>query len=131
MLVVRPCFYHIAICDDDSRLAAEPNGVVITSDGEARKLMMARALYKTPPSCCRTDPPEALDLVWEYEVYRRFSHISGGRTSVSISHRLASCRFCDEILAASSSGAAIGSCWRRRQYARLWHAQAQHDTDAL
>lgn len=40
---------------------------------------------------------------------------------------------CDEILvfAASSSGAAIGSCWRRRQYARLWHAQAQHDADAL
>ena len=35
---------HIAICDDDSRLAAEPNGVVITSGGEARKLMMARAL---------------------------------------------------------------------------------------
>ena len=94
--------------------------MVITSGGEARKLMMARALYKTPPSCCWTDPP--LDPVSEYEVYRRFSHISGGRTSVS--HRLASCRFCDEILvfAASSSGAAIGSCWRRRQYARLRHA---------
>ena len=128
--------------------------MVITSGGEARKLMMARALYKTPPSCCWTDPPAALDPVSEYEVYRRFSHISGGRTSVSISHRLASCRFCDEImvfdrgqivqkgshdalisdeqiLAASSSGVAIGSCWRRRQYARLWYAQAQHDTDAL
>ena len=93
---------HIAISDDDSRLAAEPNGVVITSGGEARKLMMTRALYKTPPSCCGTNPPAAY-------------------------------RFCDEILvfAASSSGAAIGSCWRRRQYARLWHAQAQHDTDAL
>ena len=77
--------------------------MVITSGGEARKLMMARALYKTPPSCCWTDPPAALDPVSEYEVYRRFSHISGGRTSVSISHRLASCRFCDEILAASSS----------------------------
>ena len=122
---------HIAICDDVSRLAAEPNGVVITSGGEAGKLMMARALYKTPPSCCWTNPPAALNPVSEYEVYRRFSHISGGRTSVSISHRLASCRFCDEILAASSSGAAIGSCWRRRQYARLWYAQAQHDTDAL
>lgn len=73
---------HIAICDNDSRLAAEPNGVVITSSGEARKLMMARALYKTPPSCHWTDPPAALDPVWEYEVYRRFSHISGGRTSV-------------------------------------------------
>ena len=94
--------------------------MVITSGGEARKLMMARALYKTPPSCCGTNPPAALDPVSEYEVYRRFSHISGGR-------------ICDEILvfAASSSGAAIGSCWRRRQYARLWHAQAQHDTDAL
>lgn len=96
---------HIAVCDDDSRLAAEPNGW--------------------------SSPPAAPDPVWEYEVYRRFSHISGGRTSVSISHRLASCRFCDEILAASSSGVAIGSCWRRRQYARLWYAQAQHDTDAL
>ena len=92
--------------------------MVITSGGEARKLMMARALYKTPPSCCWSDPPEALDPVSEYEVYRRFSHISGGRTSVS--HWLASCRFCDEILvfAASSSGAAIGSCWRRRSSAR-------------
>ena len=34
---------HIAMCDDVSRLAAEPNGVVITSGGEVRKLMMARA----------------------------------------------------------------------------------------
>lgn len=73
---------HIAISDDDPRLAAEPNGVVITSGGEAQKLMMARALYKTPPSCCGTNPPVALDPVSEYEVYRRFSHISGGRTSV-------------------------------------------------
>lgn len=73
---------HIAISDDDSRLVAEPNGVVIISGGEARKLMMARALYKTPPSCCGTDPPAAPDPVSEYDVYRRFSHISGGRTSV-------------------------------------------------
>ena len=56
--------------------------MVITSGGEAQKLMMGRALHKTPPSCCWTDPPAALDPVWEYEVYRRFSHISGGRTSV-------------------------------------------------
>ena len=73
---------HIAISDDDPRLAAEPNGVVITSGGEAQKLMMARALYKTPPSCCGTNPPAAPDPVLEYEGYRRFSHISGGRTSV-------------------------------------------------
>ena len=52
--------------------------MVITSGGEARKLMMARALYKTPPSCCWTNPPAAPDPVSEYEVYRRFSHISGG-----------------------------------------------------
>lgn len=56
--------------------------MVITSGGETQKLMMARALYKTPPSCCGTNPPAAPDLVSEYEVYRRFSHISGGRTSV-------------------------------------------------
>ena len=47
---------HIAICDDDSRLAAEPNGVVITSGGEAQKLMMARALHKTPPFMLLDEP---------------------------------------------------------------------------
>ena len=47
---------HIAISDDDPRLAAEPNGW--------------------------SSPPAAPDPVSEYEVYRRFSHISGGRTSV-------------------------------------------------
>ena len=107
--------------------------MVITSGGEARKLMMARALYKTPPSCCWTDPPEALDPVSEYEVYRRFSHISGGRTSVS--HRLASCRFCDEIMVfdrgqivqKGSHDALISD--EQGKYATLWHAQAQYYTE--
>lgn len=72
---------HIAICDDDSRWRRSQTGGHHLR-GEAQKLMMARALYKTPPSCCGTNPPAALDPVSEYEVYRRFSHISGGRTSV-------------------------------------------------
>lgn len=72
---------HIAICDDDSRLAAEPNGVVITSGGRP-EADDGPCAVKTPPSCCWTNPPAALDPVSEYEVYRRFSHISGGRTSV-------------------------------------------------
>lgn len=85
------CFYHIAArmrkrCTSPSAMTIPAGGgakrVVITSGGEAQKLMMARALYKTPPSCCGTNPPAALDPVSEYEVYRRFSHISGGRTSV-------------------------------------------------
>lgn len=110
--------------------------MVITSGGEARKLMMARALYKTPPSCCWTDPPAALDPVWEYEVYRRFSHISGGRTSVSISHRLASCRFCDEILVFHEGQIAQHGAHEALlaesggKYAELWNAQAQYYTEA-
>ena len=58
--------------------------MVITSGGEARKLMMARALYKTPPSCCWTNPPAALDPVSEYEVYRRVTSPADAPLSQSV-----------------------------------------------
>lgn len=91
MFVVRPCFYHIATrmwkrCTSLSAMTipgwrrSQTGGHHLRRRGpEADD---GRALYKTPPSCCWTDPPAALDPVSEYEVYHRFSHISGGRTSV-------------------------------------------------
>ena len=96
-------------------------------------MAISRACYHGGEVFLLDEPTAALDPMAEYEVYSNFNAISGDRTAVYISHRLASCRFCDDIavFAASSSGAAIGSCWRRRQYARLWHAQARYDTDAL
>ena len=71
----------------------------------------------------------------EYEVYSKFNEIAGDRTSIYISHRLASCRFCDKI-AVFDNGQIIqiGSHTElvsdeKGKYHELWHAQAQYYTE--
>lgn len=44
------------------------------------------------------EPTAALDPKAEAEVYERFHKMVEGRTSIYISHRMSSCRFCDEII---------------------------------
>ncbi len=104
------------------------------SGGEAQKIAIARALYKGAPFIILDEPTAALDPVSEYEVYRKFSEISGGKTALYISHRLASCRFCDEILV-FHAGRIVqhGSheallAQNGGKYAELWNAQAQYYT---
>ena len=113
-----------------------PDGIEL-SGGEAQKLMMARALYKDAPVLVLDEPTAALDPVSEYEVYRKFNAISGGKTALYISHRLASCRFCDEILVFSAGSIVQHGAHeallqeKNGEYARLWHAQAQYYDDFL
>jgi len=68
------------------------------SGGEKQKLAMARALYKDAPVLILDEPTAALDPLAENEVYRQYARLTEGKTSVYISHRLASTRFCDRIL---------------------------------
>lgn len=68
------------------------------SGGEAQKIAMARALYRDAPFVVLDEPTAALDPIAEAEVYANFSRLVGDKTAVYISHRLSSCRFCDEIL---------------------------------
>ncbi len=67
------------------------------SGGEQQKLAIARALYKHAPVVILDEPTAALDPVAEYEIYRQFHSLVGGKTAIYISHRLSSCRFCDRI----------------------------------
>ncbi|MCI7351522.1 MAG: ABC transporter ATP-binding protein/permease [Ruminococcus sp.] len=67
------------------------------SGGEQQKLAIARALYKDAPVVILDEPTAALDPVAEYEIYKRFDELVGGKTAVYISHRLSSCKFCDKI----------------------------------
>lgn len=109
----------------------DPEGVEI-SGGEAQKIALARALYKNAPFIVLDEPTAALDPVSEYEVYRKFSQIAGGKTAIYISHRLASCRFCDkiavfdggQILQTGTHEELLGQLSGR--YAQLWNAQAQY-----
>ncbi len=68
------------------------------SGGEGQKLSLARAFYKDSPFVILDEPTAALDPRSEYEIYQHFNQMVKGKTAVYISHRLASCRFCDRIL---------------------------------
>lgn len=68
------------------------------SGGQTQRLMLARALYKDGPILVLDEPTAALDPIAENDIYQKYSEMTHGKTSVFISHRLASTRFCDRIL---------------------------------
>lgn len=76
----------------------DEDGAVL-SGGENQKLMIARALYRERTQMMIMDEPTAaLDALAEEKIYREFDQIMQGKTSLFISHRLASTLFCDRIL---------------------------------
>lgn len=76
------------------------------SGGETQKLALARALYKGGAVLLLDEPTAALDPIAEQEMYLRYAEFSTNRSSVFISHRLASTRFCDRILLIENGGIA-------------------------
>lgn len=109
----------------------DKDGVQI-SGGEAQKIALARALYKDAPFVILDEPTAALDPVAEYEVYSKFNTLVGGKTAVFISHRLSSCRFCDDI-AVFHKGKLVQRGGHEElladpngKYYELWNAQAQY-----
>ena len=102
------------------------------SGGEAQKIAIARALYKDAPFIILDEPTASLDPIAEAEIYAKFNDISGNKTAIYISHRLSSCKFCDEI-AVFHGGAIIQQGTHAElvadetgKYHELWHAQAQY-----
>ena len=108
----------------------EENGVTF-SGGEKQKIAIARAIYKDAPFVIMDEPTAALDPESECEVYAGFDKMVGNKTSIYISHRLASCRFCEDILV-FDKGRVVqrGSHEELEQqeglYRELWNAQAQY-----
>ena len=64
------------------------------------------ALYKDGPILILDEPTAALDPIAENDIYQKYSDMTAGKTSVFISHRLASTRFCDRILFIADGGIA-------------------------
>lgn len=110
------------------------NGVEV-SGGEAQKIAIARALYKDAPFIILDEPTAALDPIAEAEIYSKFNDIAGDKTAIYISHRLSSCKFCDEIVV-FHQGAVIQQgthatlvADEHGKYYELWNAQAQYYTE--
>ena len=137
----------LSIAGFNDRLKTLPNGLdtylgkefeesgVEMSGGESQKIALARALYKNAPFVILDEPTAALDPIAEYEVYTSFNEIVGNKTAVYISHRLASCRFCDDIVVfhegqliqRGSHNELLADV--KGKYHELWSAQAQYYTD--
>lgn len=68
------------------------------SGGERQKLILARALYKDAPILILDEPSSALDPIAEADLYEKYHDMTKDKTSIYISHRLSSTKFCDEVL---------------------------------
>ena len=100
------------------------------SGGERQKLAIARAIYKDAPFVIMDEPTAALDPISECDVYESFDRLVGHKAAVYISHRLASCRFCDKILVFSEGGVVQNGSHealveQKGLYREMWNAQAQ------
>ena len=114
----------------------DESGVEI-SGGEAQKIALARALYKNAPIIILDEPTAALDPVSEFEIYKRFNEIVGTKTAFYISHRLSSCRFCNEI-AVFNKGSLVQKGTHHKlledvkgKYYELWNSQAKYYNESI
>lgn len=71
---------------------------IVFSGGELQKLMLARALYKNGKVLVLDEPTAALDPLAESDLYLKYNSFSKDKTSIFISHRLSSTKFCSRIL---------------------------------
>lgn len=104
---------------------------VLLSGGETQRLMLARALYKDAPFIILDEPTAALDSIAESKMYQKYNEMTRGKSSVYISHRLASTRFCDRIiLLADGKIAEEGTheelLKRGEKYAELYEVQRKY-----
>lgn len=101
------------------------------SGGEKQKLAIARAIYKDAPFVIMDEPTAALDPEAEAEVFAGFDKMVGKKTALYISHRLASCRFCEDILVFDKGQVVQRGSHEELEkqeglYQKLWNAQAQY-----
>ncbi|MDE6318480.1 MAG: ABC transporter ATP-binding protein/permease, partial [Lachnospiraceae bacterium] len=102
------------------------------SGGEKQKIALARALYRDAPMVILDEPTSALDPIAEQDIYTRFNDMVAEKTAVFISHRMSSCRFCDEIVVFDEGQIVQNGTHEKLVadaggvYSRMWEAQAQY-----
>lgn len=68
------------------------------SGGEWQKIALARAYMRDAQIVILDEPTASLDARAEYEVFKRFSELTKGKSAVIISHRFSTVRMADRIL---------------------------------
>ena len=104
------------------------------SGGETQRLMLARALYRNAPVIVLDEPTAALDPIAESDLYERYHELTKGSTSIYVSHRLASTKFCDRIILIGAGGIAEMGTHEElmdagKEYAHLYEIQSRYYTE--
>ncbi len=100
------------------------------SGGEWQKVALARAYMRDAQIVILDEPTAALDARAEYEVFKRFSELTAGKSAVIISHRFSTVRMADRILVLRNGemleiGTHEELLKSNGLYSELFHLQAQ------
>ncbi|NKB67596.1 MAG: ATP-binding cassette domain-containing protein [Candidatus Latescibacteria bacterium] len=114
----------------DTQLTREFSGGTELSGGQWQRVAIARGFMRNAALVALDEPTASLDPMAEAEIFRRFLELSGGRTTIVVSHRLGSARLCDRILVLKEGrlveeGTHDQLLAQRGEYARMWALQAQ------
>ena len=104
---------------------------IVLSGGEKQKLLIARCLYKDSPVMVLDEPTSALDAIAESEIYGKYNDLTRGKTSIFISHRLSSTKFCDRIIMMDrgkivEEGTHEELLGRNGEYAKMYSIQSSY-----
>ena len=101
------------------------------SGGQLQRALLGRALVSNPEVVILDEPASALDPIAEAQVYENFDRLVNGKTAIYISHRMSSCRFCDDIMVfddgrIAERGSHESLLAAKGLYSQLWNAQAKY-----
>ena len=116
---------------NDMLISEASENAIDLSGGERQRLLIARAIYKNTPVLVLDEPTAALDAVAESELYLLYKKFAENKTSLFISHRLASTRFCDRIIFLKNGrileeGTHEHLMEEKKEYAKLFELQSRY-----
>jgi ABC-type multidrug transport system fused ATPase/permease subunit len=121
----------------DSTITAMPDGYASEvrehgknlSSGQRQRIAIARAILRDAPILILDEPTANLDVEAEVEVMHAIDTLIGGRTVITISHRLSTLGHVDEIVVLSEGRIAERGTYRqlkRRKGIFRWMLDEQH-----